>query len=222
MVRAGEVVARSRPQQHYFDCPLQLGCHPTYVDATDTARDADVTEVALQDGDIIVCATDGVWDNCFESDVVQLVSQQCRGPQDAGRAAASLAQLAQAHSFDTEYESPYSQQAIEAGFDLGWWDKMVTGSWKDGQFVMGKRKGGKLDDISECMQSGRLALPWPARNRHESLAVQPSWLPGSAPRPGLLPGPPPPSPLLRRARRRGSGSITGGGSTALTEAPGPR
>lgn len=52
--RGKKVIARSKPLQHYFDCPLQFGAHPEYVDATDTAEQADLYQVAVQPGDIIV------------------------------------------------------------------------------------------------------------------------------------------------------------------------
>ena len=52
--RGKQVIARSKPLQHYFDCPLQFGAHPEYVDATDTAEQADLYQVAVQPGDIVV------------------------------------------------------------------------------------------------------------------------------------------------------------------------
>jgi hypothetical protein len=54
VVRGRSVVARSRPLQHFFDCPLQLGAYPEFVDATDTAAQAEVFEVPLQAGDVVI------------------------------------------------------------------------------------------------------------------------------------------------------------------------
>ncbi len=54
MVRGGKVVARSKPLQHYFDCPLQFGAFPEFVEATDTAAEADGYSIPLAPGDVIV------------------------------------------------------------------------------------------------------------------------------------------------------------------------
>jgi protein phosphatase PTC7 len=48
------VVAQSRPLEHYFDCPLQFGAWPDFVDATDTSTDAELYTVPLAVGDVII------------------------------------------------------------------------------------------------------------------------------------------------------------------------
>lgn len=52
--RQRSLLVKSRPLQHYFDCPLQFGAFPEYVEATDTAEMADLYSIALQPGDVIV------------------------------------------------------------------------------------------------------------------------------------------------------------------------
>lgn len=52
--RQRSLLAKSRPLQHYFDCPLQFGAFPEYVEATDTSDMADLYSIALQPGDVIV------------------------------------------------------------------------------------------------------------------------------------------------------------------------
>ncbi len=54
IIRHKKIIARSKPLQHYFDCPLQFGAFPEYVDATDTVEQADLYEINVQPGDIIV------------------------------------------------------------------------------------------------------------------------------------------------------------------------
>lgn len=54
VVRDGKVIARSRALQHHFDCPLQLGAYPDYVEITDTAEQADMYNIDVQPGDVIV------------------------------------------------------------------------------------------------------------------------------------------------------------------------
>ncbi len=54
VVRDGKEVIRSKPLQHYFDCPLQFGAFPEFVEATDTADMADLYSITLKPGDVIV------------------------------------------------------------------------------------------------------------------------------------------------------------------------
>lgn len=54
VIRDGKELIKSKPLQHYFDCPLQFGAFPEYVEATDTAEMADLYNIALRPYDIIV------------------------------------------------------------------------------------------------------------------------------------------------------------------------
>ncbi|KAJ1491153.1 phosphatase 2C-like domain-containing protein, partial [Baffinella frigidus] len=59
VVRDGVSVFQTNEQQHYFNCPFQLG-----MGSDDSPGDADYYVLEdLAEGDLIVCATDGVWDN---------------------------------------------------------------------------------------------------------------------------------------------------------------
>lgn len=57
------------------------GCHPTLVcpdptdseSSTDKAEDASLSELELQPGDLIVMATDGVWDNLYMDELISLL-----------------------------------------------------------------------------------------------------------------------------------------------------
>lgn len=60
---------RSKEQQHYFDCPYQCG---TGSKIGDRPARAAVMEHEVQNGDIIVMATDGVWDNCFDYEIEEI------------------------------------------------------------------------------------------------------------------------------------------------------
>lgn len=54
VIRDKKEIVKSKPLQHYFDCPLQFGAFPEYVEATDTADMADVYSIALKPGDVII------------------------------------------------------------------------------------------------------------------------------------------------------------------------
>jgi protein phosphatase PTC7 len=73
LVRNGEVVFKSPVLQHFFDCPLQFGACPDYSESTDTAEDAAVFELPVQPGDILVAGSDGLWDNCYEHELLALL-----------------------------------------------------------------------------------------------------------------------------------------------------
>lgn len=54
VIRQGKAIAKSRPLQHYFDCPLQFGAFPEFVEATDTAEMADTYSIPLAPKDVII------------------------------------------------------------------------------------------------------------------------------------------------------------------------
>ncbi|GAX73580.1 hypothetical protein CEUSTIGMA_g1031.t1 [Chlamydomonas eustigma] len=144
VVRGGKVIAKSKPLQHYFDCPLQFGCYPDYVEATDTADMADLYRVPLQPGDIVVAGSDGLWDNAFEHEIIEAVTTNA----DAQQAANKLAALARVHASDPEFASPYTREALSQGLDLPWWEKLFGASFKNGRFQLRQLTGGKQDDIT--------------------------------------------------------------------------
>lgn len=59
VIRGTKVVSKSKPLQHYFDCPLQFGAFPEFVEATDTADMADTYSIPLVPGDVIVAGALG-------------------------------------------------------------------------------------------------------------------------------------------------------------------
>ncbi|KXH26479.1 5-azacytidine resistance protein azr1 [Colletotrichum simmondsii] len=83
-LRLNAVHTYSEPQTHAFNTPYQLSIVPPSVAARmaafggqnlcDFPKDADVTRHDLRHGDIIVFATDGVWDNLFNQDILRIVS----------------------------------------------------------------------------------------------------------------------------------------------------
>jgi len=66
------VVFRSVEQTHYFNCPFQLSSEdPTPNPVLD---DADRVQVRLKENDLIIVATDGVFDNVFDTQIQNMVS----------------------------------------------------------------------------------------------------------------------------------------------------
>ncbi|XP_078178450.1 protein phosphatase 2C family protein isoform X1 [Carex rostrata] len=130
IIRKGQVIFTSCPQEHYFDCPYQISSESigqTYEDAT-------VCSIKLKEQDIIVMGSDGLFDNVFDSEILSEISKF----QDMAEAAKELAELASNHSKDFYFDSPFSIESRNRGFDVEWWEKLL-----------GKKlTGGKLDDIT--------------------------------------------------------------------------
>ncbi|KAI3667794.1 hypothetical protein L6452_42863 [Arctium lappa] len=130
VIRKGQIIFSTFPQEHYFDCPYQLSSEAvsqTYLDAT-------VTSIDSMKGDIIVMGSDGLFDNVFDHEILSTIAKH----KDVTETAKVLADLAYKHSVDFYFDSPYSIEARTRGFDVPWWKKVL------GQ----KLTGGKMDDIT--------------------------------------------------------------------------
>ena len=85
LLRLNGVHALSEPQTHAFNTPFQLSVVPPSMllraaafggaQLMDQPRDAEVTRHRLRHGDVIVFASDGLWDNLFNQDVLRIVSR---------------------------------------------------------------------------------------------------------------------------------------------------
>lgn len=69
VIRDKAIVYRTTEQQHYFNCPFQIG-----TDSLDTVEVGGPIEIGLQHGDWIIMGTDGLWDNVFPSTIVEIVT----------------------------------------------------------------------------------------------------------------------------------------------------
>jgi len=137
VVRAGEVVHRSREQQHSFNTPFQLSLPPTEMASdvlTDQPEAADAYEFPVEDGDVILLATDGVFDNVPTALLVDQISSSVENGQTAASsnvpsfakgceelavrlqmAANSIALIARKLSQDPNFLSPFAKNARAAG-----------------------------------------------------------------------------------------------------------
>ncbi|XP_019439263.1 PREDICTED: probable protein phosphatase 2C 26 isoform X1 [Lupinus angustifolius] len=130
VIRNGNVILSTSPQEHYFDCPFQLSSErvgQTYLDAA-------VSNVELIEGDTIVVGSDGLFDNVFDHEIVSTIV----GHRNVAEAAKALANLASNHALDSNFDSPYSLEARSRGFEPPLWKKILGM----------KLTGGKLDDIT--------------------------------------------------------------------------
>jgi len=72
------VVYRSSDQTHYFNCPYQIGSSNAPLELPDLVR------VRVRPGDLVLAATDGVFDNLFDHQVQALVARHLGDPWRKG------------------------------------------------------------------------------------------------------------------------------------------
>ncbi|KAL7272349.1 hypothetical protein RUND412_004847 [Rhizina undulata] len=125
--KAKGFVLETEDQWHWFDCPRQLG-----TNSPDTPqRNAVVSKIDIEDGDVIVLATDGLPDNLWEHEILTSCLESLEASKDrlGGQnrmlyLADRLVQSAKAIAMDPFAESPYMQRGIEEGLGVegGKWD----------------------------------------------------------------------------------------------------
>lgn len=125
VVRKQQVLFKSPSQQHRFNFPYQLGCPGTL---SDLPEHAELYTVDLSAGDIIVAATDGLFDNVYNDETAVLVSELQRRGHAPQEAASGVAQFARSRAGDPQHPSPFAHGATLAG-----WPNV---------------HGGKMDDIT--------------------------------------------------------------------------
>jgi len=121
LLRDGFIVMRSEPQQHKYNQPFQMS-HT----GADTPDDAQVWDYIVQEGDIVILGTDGLFDNLAEKHIVAAARQfdirfqACIMQGDDKRPSRSavdtlyqfverLAGLAFQASVDQQAETPFSE-----------------------------------------------------------------------------------------------------------------
>jgi protein phosphatase PTC7 len=85
VVRKGEIVHKSEEQQHYFNTPFQLSLPPPGNQnrvLSDSPESADRNSFPVEDGDVILVATDGVFDNVPKKLLLETL-KEIEGEKDA-------------------------------------------------------------------------------------------------------------------------------------------
>ncbi len=88
------VLYQSTPQQLFWNCPFQLECLPAGFRVTTrphTASDAEVRELQVENGDVVLVASDGFYDNVWQQDIEKLL---CKEDEHVGELALSATKLA--------------------------------------------------------------------------------------------------------------------------------
>lgn len=131
VVRGGEVVHRSDEQQHYFNTPFQLSIAPPGAEGSvlsDSPEAADSTSFDVQLGDIILTATDGLFDNLPDYMILKELNKlKNTNYESIQQTAKTIAEQAHVLAYDPNYMSPFAQFACDNGLNV---------------------RGGKPDDIT--------------------------------------------------------------------------
>ncbi|XP_047075798.1 putative protein phosphatase 2C 23 [Lolium rigidum] len=122
--RDGALLHRSQRQQKRFNCPLQLNGRGS----GDSITQADVGEIAVRHGDVLVVGTDGLFDNVFDADLERLVRMGTALGFSPKNMADVVAGVAYEISMSGSTDSPYSSDSRKLRGD--------------------RRRGGKQDDIT--------------------------------------------------------------------------
>lgn len=114
VVRNGEKIFATKPQSHFFNCPYQLtSMSDAGYNSGDTMQMGQNVQLKVREGDLVLLATDGLWDNVRVADIVA----QCTACPDPRDLADSLADIAMANQANPKYCSPFQMAAEKAGQD---------------------------------------------------------------------------------------------------------
>jgi len=134
--RNGRIFFETAEQTLGFNYPYQLSS-----DLAEMPEDADRGSIPIKTGDIIVIASDGLWDNLYHVEINNLLSS-CVGAQEMAQ---KLTIAAYQASNDDKRWAPFGQKAVEGLYadrnphDLDW--ESETPPLKEWM-------GGKPDDIA--------------------------------------------------------------------------
>jgi protein phosphatase PTC7 len=119
-----EILFRSKHQEHEFGYPYQLG-----HESKDSVNDVQISYIGgLKEGDVVVCATDGLFDNVSDDDILAAALANKAKGSAAQILAVQLIKIAHENSMSNTVETPYSMSAT-AEYDMAF-------------------HGGKQDDIT--------------------------------------------------------------------------
>jgi len=132
LIRNGSIIYRTKEQQHYFNCPYQLG-----YGSADVPADAHGVILELQENDIIIVGSDGLFDNMFETDILDCINKI--GGNDLRKLAYTIAETARQYSVSVDRVSPFEVNAYRSGYQYS---------------------GGKSDDITVLVAKTCTCKKW--------------------------------------------------------------
>jgi protein phosphatase PTC7 len=140
------IAYRSPPQEHDFGRPFQLGHH----EATDTPADAMLSTFFLENDDVIVVGTDGLWDNVSEKEILSIIENRIKSSSSTSASTSSSSPLGSNHAFSNKKEvdacaKELTQKAFEHANDRSRTTPYSLAATEHFDMVY---SGGKKDDIT--------------------------------------------------------------------------
>jgi protein phosphatase PTC7 len=99
-----EVKLKSKEQTHRFNFPYQLGS-----EGSDLPEQGDKYSTQLNNGDIVIFGSDGLWDNVYDADMIKFVNQ--KSTASATEIAQTIAQETFKFSLSEKRLSPFMASA---------------------------------------------------------------------------------------------------------------
>ncbi len=119
IIRDKEVLFKSEEQTHQFNFPYQCGTHG------DNPEEAVTNVHNIKEGDLIVLATDGLWDNLYESQILTIVRPIVEsGSSDLNQVAKAIGDVCLKYSMDRRWISPFAKRSN--GYFVGGKDDDIT------------------------------------------------------------------------------------------------
>jgi protein phosphatase PTC7 len=170
-LRLNAVHTYSEPQTHAFNTPYQLSIVPKHILARQAAfggtqlcdfpNDANASQHSLRHGDVLVFASDGVWDNLSRHDILKIVSKLMIGArawihtENGIGVGAEMTKFVMTDDAKTGAEEISSLQSFLAIGITSEAKAASTNTKKDGPFAREVQReyphenwrGGKVDDI---------------------------------------------------------------------------
>lgn len=137
IVRQGRVVLSTDVQEHKFNQPYQLASPEHHT--ANVPEDALRYEFAVQRGDIVIMGTDGLFDNIWNEEIVEVMKELTLQSPSVGHAAKTLSELAASHAADISYASPFAEEKHERTVP-----RLLSSAVK-------AYSGGKPDDITSVI-----------------------------------------------------------------------
>ncbi|CAL5377739.1 unnamed protein product [Camellia sinensis] len=124
VIRNGVVYKRSTPRSFKFNCPFQI------ESGVDPSEYVEIYRIDLDEGDVIVTSTDGLFDNLYNSEIVSIVSKSMQSNFKLEEIAEALARRAHEIGNSTTCMTPfvdaYAARRIKKGFTGGKLDDVVV------------------------------------------------------------------------------------------------
>jgi protein phosphatase PTC7 len=103
-----DVIFKSEEQQHSFNFPYQVGTNG------DNPNEADIFVNEFEENDIIVLGSDGLWDNLYENQILNVIKpfyEKSSNIGDLNLLAKKLGQICESYSLDVRNKSPFWEKS---------------------------------------------------------------------------------------------------------------